>query len=236
MKQYFVGRAARRKLVVLALAMILCSGCAEQVAGPAATPSPTIALPPTRPSPSPAAPAAPTPLPPSATPPPAAPPSATPPSAVPPSATLPPSATPPAGSAAATPTIVPAPFAYLWPAYLPPNMRISPSETRVAREGEVAEDGTGFFILTFTDGAGKLVLGGGATETLPLTGEQRSLTVGGRAATLTTKGEQRQLVFVVATGRLFVYSSQLSEEELLRVAESLQPISVQDLRALAGVA
>jgi hypothetical protein len=131
---------------------------------------------------------------------------------------------------------VPAPFAYLWPAYLPPNMRISPSETRVAREGEVAEDGTGFFILTFTDGVGKLVIGGGATETLPLTGEQRSLTVGGRDATLTTKGEQRQLVFVVAAGRLFIYSSQLSEEELLRVAESLQPISVQDLRALAGVA
>ncbi len=78
---------------------------------------------------------------------PAAPPSATPPAA--------PAATQPAGSAAATPTIAPAPFSYLWPTYLPPNMRISPSETRVAREGEIAEDGIGFFILTFTDGTAK---------------------------------------------------------------------------------
>jgi hypothetical protein len=58
--------------------------------------------------------------------------------------------------------------------------------------------------------------------------------VGSREATLTTNGEQRQVVFAATSGSLFVYSSQLSEEELLRVAGSLQPIEVQDLRALVA--
>jgi hypothetical protein len=113
-------------------------------------------------------------------------------------------------------------------------MHVSPGESRVARESEVGPDGLGFFIVTFTDGTAKLVVGGGATEMLPLAGEQRRLTVSGREATLTTNGDQRQLAFVAPRGRLFVYGSHLSEEELLRVAGSLQPIDVQDLRALVG--
>ncbi len=220
-----VSRAAVwQKLGALALALIVCGGCAEQAAGPAATPSPTIAMPQARPSPTP-----PTRAVPATRPPAQSSPSATPPP------TAQPSATPPAGSLApAAPTAPPAPFAYVWPTYLPANMRVSPAESRVAREGEVGPDGLGFFIVTFTDGVGKLVIGGGATAPLPLTGEQRHITVGGREATLTTNGEQRQVVFVATSGSLFVYSSHLSEEELLRVAGSLQPIDVRDLRALVG--
>jgi hypothetical protein len=113
-------------------------------------------------------------------------------------------------------------------------MQISPSESRVASDDEIGQDGLGFFIVTFADATAKLVIGGGATEALPLTGEQRRMTVGGREATLTTNGDKRQLVFRVSNGKLFVYSSGLSEEALLQIAGSLQPIEVQDLRALVS--
>ena len=83
-------------------------------------------------------------------------------------------------------------------------------------------------------GSGKLVIGGGATDTLPLAGDQRRIVVGGRAATLTTSGAGRQVAFDVPKGSLFVYSSNLSEEELLRVAGSLQPIDLTDMRKRLG--
>ncbi len=56
----------------------------------------------------------------------------------------------------------------------------SPSETRVAREGEIAQDGTGFFILTFNDGVGKLVIGGGAAGDAAADRRAAPLVVGGR--------------------------------------------------------
>jgi hypothetical protein len=225
-RRSIVGRAAGRRLAALALALIVCGGCADQAAGPVARPSPTIAAPVLRFSPTPAVPGA------LATSPPIVPArTATPPAAQ-PSATPPTATTPLAAQPSATPP--PAPFAYMWPTYLPANMQVSRAETRVAHEGEIGQNGVGFFIVTFTDGAAKLVIGGGATETLPLAGEQRHITVSGRAATLTSSGEQRQLAFVESSGSLFVYGSHLSEEELLRVAGSLQPIDVRDLRALVG--
>jgi hypothetical protein len=123
---------------------------------------------------------------------------------------------------------------YLWPAYLPADMRVSPGESRVAHAGETGQDAGGFFIVTINSGNDKLVIGGGATETLPLTGEQRRISVGGRPATLTTGVAGRQVVFDVSAGSLFVYSSSLSEAELLRVAGSLQPIDVAELRQRVG--
>jgi hypothetical protein len=113
-------------------------------------------------------------------------------------------------------------------------MQVATKESRVPREGEVGQDGLGFFIVTFASGTSRLVVGGGATDTLPLTGDQRRVEVGGRAATLTTSDPQRQVVFDVPKGKLFVYSSILSEDELLRVAGSLQPIDLPELRRRVG--
>src|SRR5262249_55220044 len=125
---------------------------------------------------------------------------------------------------------------YLWPTYLPPAMRPSPGESRVARDNEVGEHGLGFFIVTLNAGDQKLVVGGGdLQDALPLAGSEQPITVGKRAGKLVTSGEQRQIIFEVPKGRLFIYSRGLSEEELLRVAESLQPIDLHDLRDRAGV-
>jgi hypothetical protein len=207
-----------RNLSALALALILY-GCGGQVAEPPTLPSPTLAAPLVRPSPTLGVPVTAAARPPATHPP----------------VVQPAPATPLAGSPAQpAPTAPAAPFAYLWPAYLPANMQISPVESRVPREGEVGQNDLGFFIVTFTDGAVKLVIGGGATETLPLTGEQRRMTVGGRPATLTTNGSQHQVVFDVPKGSLFVYSSSLSEDELLRVADSLKPIDLLELRKRVG--
>ena len=145
-----------------------------------------------------------------------------------------PTATPPAALAQRSPVPTADAFVYLWPAYLPPGMQLSPAESRVAREGELGEGGIGFFIVTFEAGKQKLVIGGGATETFAIAGEERRITVGPRQATLTTSGDLRQLVFDVPQGRLFVFGSGVSQEELLRVAESLQPIDVQELRKRVG--
>jgi hypothetical protein len=114
-------------------------------------------------------------------------------------------------------------------------MQVSPTESRIARTGELGTGGIGFFIITFKAGTQKLVVGGGSTETLPLTGDQRRLVVGTRQATLTTNGDQRQVVFEQPIGSLFVYSFGLSEDELLRVAASLAPIDVAEMRKRAGV-
>ena len=202
------------------LALILAlTGCGESVVTPtAAAPSPTIAAPPPRPSVTPgAAGAAATRAPATAQ----------------PTATPPTFASPTAASQAGTPTKL-EPFVYLWPGYLPEGMQLSPRESRVPREGEIGQNGLGFFIVTFAEGRNRLVIGAGATEPLPLTGDERRVEIGGRAATLTTNEQQHQLTFDVPKGSLFVYSSSLSEDELLRVAGSLQPIDLTELRARVG--
>jgi hypothetical protein len=124
---------------------------------------------------------------------------------------------------------------YLWPTYVPPGMMPSPDESRVSGDAEVGNAGLGFYIITLNDGAKKLVIGGGGIDApLPLAGEQRKVTLGGRGATLIASGEQRQLVFDVPQGKLFIYGDGLSEEELLKVGESLRPLDIAALRALAG--
>jgi hypothetical protein len=195
---------------LLALAPAI-AGCGDQAAAPPVVPSPTIAAP-AQLSPTPRA-LAPTSARPASAPSPTAPP-----------VRSAPTATPPPAEA----------FVYLWPAYLPAGMQISPRESRVAKEGEVGQSAAGFFIVTFTSGDGKLVFGGGATDTLPLTGEQRRITAGGRPATLTTGAAGRQVVFDVPKGSLFVYSSTLGEEQLLQIAGSLQPIELAELRKRLG--
>ncbi len=97
------------------------------------------------------------------------------------------------------------------------------------------QNGLGFFIESFSSAAGKLVIGGGATETLPLTGDEHRVEVGECPATLTTSGAQCQVVFDTPKGSLFVYSSSLAAEALLRVAGSLQPIDRSELRAGVGL-
>ena len=127
------------------------------------------------------------------------------------------------------------PSIYLWPTYLPPNMHPSPTESRVASDGQTGEAGLGFYIITLNNGPQKLSIGGGdLSDVLPLGGDQRPITAGGRAGTLITSGDQREIVFNMARGKLFVYSAGLDEQELLKVAESLQPIDVARLRALVG--
>jgi hypothetical protein len=125
---------------------------------------------------------------------------------------------------------------YLWPAYIPPGMLPSLAESHVASEGQIGPNGQGFYVVTLNDRAKKLSIGGGDLgEALPLAGDERSITVGGRTGRLITSGNQREIIFDVPSGILFVYSSELSEEELLKVAASLRPIELQALRDLASV-
>jgi hypothetical protein len=127
------------------------------------------------------------------------------------------------------------PSIYLWPSYLPPGMRPSSAESRVASEGQTGEAGLGFYIITLNAGEQKLSIGGGdLSDVLPLSGEQRPITAGTRSGTLITSGDRREVVFDIARGKLFVYSAGLSEQELLKVAASLQPIDVKSLRDLIG--
>jgi hypothetical protein len=190
-----------------------CAACgSEPVAAPTATaPSPTIAaavIPPT-PVLSPTPPRQPT--------------------AAPAAPTSPAPAQPAAGSPAPEQTI------YLWPSELPAGMQPDPAESRVSRENELGEGDLGFYLITLNGGGKKLVIGGGGlSAALPLSGEKRAVTAGTRTGTLITNGEQREIVFDVARGLLFVYSLGLSEDELLRVAASLQPADVNTLRALAA--
>jgi hypothetical protein len=209
------SRALSGWFSALALALSL-AGCAAQAAVPPTAPSPTIAALPLRsmlPAPGRAA--------------------TRPPAARASTATPPAFSQPTAAPRAGTPAPL-EPFVYLWPAYLPNGMQVSPKESRVPREGEIGQNGQGFFIVTFAAGTGRLVIGGGATDALPLAGDQRRIEVGGRPATLTTNDPQRQVTFDVPKGSLFVYSSILSEDELLRVAGSLQPIDLSELRRRVG--
>ena len=93
----------------------------------------------------------------------------------------------------------------------------------------------GFYIITLNNGPQKLSIGGGdLSDVLPLSGDQRSITAGTRAGTLISSGDRREIIFNMARGKLFLYSSGLDEQELLKIAESLQPIDVKILRDLAG--
>ena len=122
------------------------------------------------------------------------------------------------------------PFAYLWPAYLPDGMRVSPNESRIARENEIGTTGTGFYLVTWNKEERKIVVGGGATDALPLAGKKRELDFRNAQATLTTNGEQRQLVFSRDGANFFIYSRNISEAELLLIADSLVPMDVSALR------
>jgi len=202
--------------MLIPLALLLCVACGEASApAPPAAPSPTIA----------AAVRSPTPASLLASPSPAnlaAQPTVAPAQMAP--------ATPAAGQAA-----VPEPSIYLWPAELPPDLKVSPKESRVAGDGEVGPNGLGFYIVTLNAGDKKLVIGGGDLgEALPLLGEERRVTVGQRTGKLITKDQQRELVLDISRGKLFLYSLGFGEEELLRAAASLQPIDVRALRELAA--
>jgi hypothetical protein len=201
------------RITLAALALLLIAGCASQSAPPApSAPTPTIAAAQVQP-----APARPTPT----------------------IAAIggQPSATPAIQAAPTQSAAAPAaePSIYLWPTYLPPNMRPSPTESRVARAGQAGEAGLGFYIITLNNGPQKLSIGGGdLADVLPLSGEQREITAGTRAGTLITSGDRREIVFNMARGKLFLYSTGLEEQELLKIAESLQPIDVNTLRELVG--
>ena len=149
-------------------------------------------------------------------------------------ATRPPLVLKPGSSAAAAPAGGTA--TYVWPSYVPAGMAPSPRESRVSGEKEVGNAGMGFYIVTLNGSATKLTIGGGGLDAaLPLSGEQRRVTVAGRPGTLITSGDQREIVFEVPQGQLFIYSSGLSEQELLKVADSLQPVDIATLRVLAGL-
>ena len=190
------------------LALLGCAACGGQPGAPTAAPAPSptiaaVAIPPT---------VAPAPSQPSA-------------------ATAAPTNTPPPESAAGTPAAEPT--IYLWPTRLPDGLTPAPKESRVSAENELGDQELGFYLITLNGDGKKLAIGGGGLrEALPLTGATRELTVGGRAAKLITNDDQRELIFEVARGKLFIYSFGLSEQELLRVGESLQPIDVRSLRAL----
>jgi len=145
----------------------------------------------------------------------------------------------PANPAAGNSTQVVAPAAepsiYLWPTYLPPNMQLSPAESRVASADQTGEAGLGFYLITLNNGPQKLSIGGGdLQDVLPLSGDQRSITAGARTGTLISTGDRREIVFNMARGKLFIYGAGLDEQELLKIAESLQPIDVNTLRGLVG--
>jgi hypothetical protein len=125
---------------------------------------------------------------------------------------------------------------YLWPAYVPPGFQPSPDESRVSGENQVGTGGLGFYIITLNAGAQKLTIGGGGLpDTLPLTGDERRIEVAGRSARLISSGDRHEIIFEVPQGQLFLYGAGIGEDELLKVAESLQPTDLATLRALAGV-
>lgn len=200
----------KKYLVLLALALLSACGGPAQSVQPTAPRSASTAAPATNPT--------------------SVPPTQTPALLVQPAAPVAASATPAASDTSASGKTATVAFAYLWPAYLPDGMRISPSESRVARENEIGTTGTGFYLVTFNGEGRKLVVGGGATDTLPLTGDARQVSYDNGQATLTTNGDQRQLVFVHNGAKFFLYGRGISEQELMLVAESMVPTDVAALR------
>jgi len=134
------------------------------------------------------------------------------------------------------PSSVPTPpsisFAYLWPSYLPSGLQLSASESQIDRPEEVGAAGLGFYIFTFSNGSSKIIIGGGAVDHFLLPGVDRRLTIGSRPATLTTapNNNQRQIIFDQRQGQLFLFGTNVSEADLLHVAESLQPLSPTEAR------
>lgn len=132
-------------------------------------------------------------------------------------------------------TLTPEPTIYLWPSYIPTGMQPAPEESRVSGENELGDSDLGFYLITLNGNGNKLAIGGGGLpDVLPLAGDTRPIQAGTRKGTLITSSDQREIVIDVARGTLFVYSKGLSEEELLRVAASLQPIDARALRTLAA--
>jgi len=120
---------------------------------------------------------------------------------------------------------------YVWPSYVPEGMRLSPPESRVASTHEIGSSGMGFYVMVLNGNNHKLSIGGGdIKDTIPITGDERDITAGKLSGKLITNGVYREIVFNVSRGKLFVYSTGLSEAELLKVAESLQPTDLQTLR------
>lgn len=204
----------RLRSMSLLAALLLCAACGGQPAAqsPPPIPSPTIAAAaapaPAQPTPTPANLAAQAPTAPAV-----------------PAPDLPAANPAPAGD----------PALYVWPADLPADLTVSPAESRIAADGEVGPNGLGFYIVTLNAGAKKLVIGGGDLgEALPLTGAERPVTLGQRTGKLITKDQQRELLFDGGPGKLFVYGMGFGEDELLRVAGSLQPIELQALRKLVA--
>lgn len=201
----------RLRWLLLAVGMLACTACsnsAQALIPPTTAPTPTIA----------AAPVAPTVLRNAATPSPqivvqAAGPTATPGTAV-------------AGTDSS--------FAYLFPAYLPNALTVAPKESRVARDNEIGTTAGGFYLVTLNGSQQKLVIGGGSTDALPISGDTRQVPYDGATALLTTSGEQRQLVFVRNKAKYFVYGRGISEQELLLVAESLVPMDITALRDMVA--
>jgi hypothetical protein len=138
-------------------------------------------------------------------------------------------------AATAAPAGAEAPFAYLWPEFVPEQMVPAPRESRIARDDELGQGDIGFYVVTFNGGGRKLIIGGGATEALPITGRITTLRLGERGARLITTDDQRQLVISGYQGTLFVYGVGISEDELVRVAESLRPIDVREMRRRVGI-
>jgi len=206
------------------LTVLLCAACGAASAPPAA-PSPTIAAAVRSPTPAGQLAEQPSPSPVNQ----AAKPTSTP--------AVEPTAVPAQPAPASTPggrALAPEPSIYLWPAELPPDLKVSPKESRVADEGEVGPNGLGFYIVTLNAGDKKLVVGGGDLEALPLQGDERQVTVGQRSGKLITNDQQRELLLDISRGKLFLYSLGYGEEELLRAAASLQPIDVRALREMAA--
>lgn len=122
-------------------------------------------------------------------------------------------------------------FAYQWPAYVPDGMAVAPSESRIARDGEVGDGGVGFYLVTFNSGAKKLVIGGGAVEPFSLSGTIERIRLGARGARIVNQGDQTLIVIDDgAPGTLFVFGLGCARDDLLRVAESLAPIDVREMR------
>jgi hypothetical protein len=120
---------------------------------------------------------------------------------------------------------------YVWPTYLPDGMRLSPPESHVASTSEAAISKLGYYVLTLNGNGQKLFISGGdIKDTIPITGDKRDVTFGERTGTLITNGIYREIVFNVAPGKLFVYSTGISEEELLKVVDSFQAVDLPTLR------
>lgn len=129
-----------------------------------------------------------------------------------------------------SPITIPATFRYLWPTYLPANMSLFKKETRIPGDKETGIDDLGFFLLTFSDGQGKIFFGGGSTDTIPLSGTEETLTVAGRPATLIRVENQALLDISVNKGKLFLFGWNIDGDTLVQVAQSLQPIDLEVLR------